>query len=94
MSSNGDCSSPDLHSFVTENEEDQRVREMSQWNDHRGNLLGPYQDHSIRCYAYVMKDGFCLRANTIASFCELNRQVGSKIDYTVQWNPVIPDKTR
>jgi len=76
----------DLHSFVTENEEDQRVREMSQWNDHRGNLLGPYQDHSIRCYAYVMKDGFCLRANTIASFCELNRQVVKR------WSSLFPDE--
>ena len=54
---------------------EEKILKYSSWNDHIGDQCGPYQDHSIRCFAYVAKDGFCLRANTLASFCELNRQV-------------------
>lgn len=76
--------SKDLYSFIAENDQDRKVREMGAWNDHRGNLSGPYQDHSIRCYAYVVKDGFCLRANTLSSYCELNRQASCSLNIPVQ----------
>ena len=29
----------------------------------------------IRCYAYVHEDGLCLRANSLVTYCEANRQV-------------------
>ena len=33
------------------------------------------QRDEIRCYACVVDDGFCVRANTLASYDEANRQV-------------------
>jgi hypothetical protein len=56
---------------------EETILKYSSWSDHRGDLRGPYQDQSIRCFAYVAKNGFCLRANTLPSYCELNRQVSS-----------------
>lgn len=68
----------DICSFLVDNEEEERIRSYSAWNDHRGDLRGPYQDHNIRCFAFVAKEGFCQRANTLNSYCELNRQVNRK----------------
>lgn len=65
----------DICSFLVDVEEEERIRNYSVWNDHRGDLRGPYQDHNIRCFAYVAKEGFCLRANSLSNYCELNRQV-------------------
>lgn len=65
----------DICSYLEDNEIEEKIRSYSSWNDHRGDLRGPYQDHCIRCFAYVAKEGFCLRANTLNNYCELNRQV-------------------
>lgn len=66
----------DIYSFLDNVDEEETIRNYSAWNDHSGNLRGPYQDHTIRCFAYVAKEGFCLRANTLSTYCEINRQVG------------------
>ena len=65
----------DIGSFHNDLEEKERIKNYSSWNDHRGHLRGPFQDHNIRCYAFVAKEGFCQRANTLNNYCELNRQV-------------------
>jgi len=65
----------DIYSFMENSEEVTNIREASVWNDHYGDLRGPYQDQTIRCFAYVDKEGFCLRANTLRSYWEVNRQV-------------------
>ncbi|KZS11757.1 translation initiation factor eIF-2B subunit gamma [Daphnia magna] len=76
----------DIFSFLVGDEEEERIRSYSAWNDHRGDLRGPYQDHAIRCFAYVAKEGFCLRANTLNNYCELNRQVIKR------WSTMFPDE--
>lgn len=76
----------DIGCFLADVEEEERIRNYSSWNDHRGDLRGPFQDHNIRCFAYVAKEGFCLRANTLNSYCELNRQVIKR------WNTMFPDQ--
>ncbi|XP_046654405.1 translation initiation factor eIF-2B subunit gamma-like [Daphnia pulicaria] len=76
----------DICSFLVDVEEEEKIRSYSVWNDHRGDLRGPYQDHNIRCFAYVAKEGFCLRANSLSNYCELNRQVIKR------WNTMFPDE--
>ena len=67
----------DIYSFIEDSQEVTNIQEASLWNDHYGDLRGPYQDQTIRCFAYVDKEGFCLRANTLLSYWEVNRQLVS-----------------
>lgn len=32
-----------------------------------------------KCYAHVLNEGLCIRANTLVTYCEANRQVAKKI---------------
>jgi len=68
----------DIYSFMDKSEEITNIQKASVWNDHYGDLRGPYQDQAIRCFAYVDKEGFCLRANTLLSYWEVNRQLMTK----------------
>jgi len=68
----------DIYSFIEDSQEVTNIQEASLWNDHYGDLRGPYQDQTIRCFAYVDKEGFCLRANTLLSYWEVNRQLMMK----------------
>ena len=63
--------SSDIYSYVTEDEYTELSREYSSWPGH---TAGNHGD-KIRCHAYVMDGGFCLRANTLLTYCEANRQV-------------------
>lgn len=65
----------DIFSYLSNTEEEEKIQSYSVWNDHVGDLKGPYQNQSIRCFAFIPKDCFCIRANTLSSYCELNRQV-------------------
>jgi len=53
----------------------QQVREMSTWIDHTGDMADCFHGNKIRCYAYIQEKGFCVRANTVAAYCESNKQV-------------------
>ena len=53
------------------------LQDLSTWNDHQGDMDECYHGNKIRCYAYTSKGGLCVRTNTIALYCETNRQVGS-----------------
>lgn len=48
--------------------------EMSSWNDHWGTLDESYHGDHLRCYAYVNKEGFTVRANTLVGYMEANKQ--------------------
>ena len=51
-----------------------RAQKLSCWNDHVGDLEEAYHGKKLRCFAYIMDGGSCLRANNLYSYCELNRQ--------------------
>ena len=48
------------------------TRQLSSWS---GTLTDIDHSNSIRCHAYVMENGICLRTNTIPLYVEANRQV-------------------
>lgn len=66
---------PDIFSFSSEDALTQRVRDMSTWIDHQGDMEDCYHDNKIRCYAYVQDGGFCVRTNTISAYSESNKQI-------------------
>ena len=69
------CYIIDIYKYAEEDEYTKLAREYSSWNDHHGDLDECYHGDKIRCYAYIMDGGFCLRANTLLTYCEANRQV-------------------
>jgi hypothetical protein len=66
-----------LESFLKVDEMGEQARNLSSWNDHIGDMKGAYRNRALRCYAYVMDGGTCLRANTMQAYCELNRQIAN-----------------
>ena len=50
-------------------------QKLSSWNDHSGNLEDAYHNRPLRCYAFVMEGGTCVRANNLYSYCDLNKQI-------------------
>jgi len=52
------------------------IREMSNYNDHTGDMKPVYHGDPVRCYAYQAPfDKFGIRANTVAAYCDINRKV-------------------
>lgn len=49
------------------------AQEMSSWYDPRGQEA--VENDVIRCFTYIQSTGFCMRTNTIGTYCEANRQV-------------------
>lgn len=45
-------------------------KEMSSWPGNRDSFSS-----GIRCFAFVVQEGFCIRTNTLAAYCEMNKQV-------------------
>ncbi|XP_020608037.1 translation initiation factor eIF-2B subunit gamma-like [Orbicella faveolata] len=62
----------DIHDFAKEDDIMSYTREMSSWS---GTLTDVDHTNSIRCHAYVMESGVCLRTNTVPLYMEANRQV-------------------
>lgn len=69
--SNCDCFT-DIHDFAKEDDIISYTRELSSWS---GTLTDTDHTNSIRCHAYVMESGICLRTNTVPLYMEANRQV-------------------
>ncbi|CAH1772663.1 unnamed protein product [Owenia fusiformis] len=69
----------DIYDYVKEDDLTSLVHEMSTWNDHRGDMDDCYHGNKIRCYTHIMNEGICIRANTLATFCEVNRMVPKHI---------------
>ncbi len=64
----------DIYSFVKESRFEEVMR-LSSWRDHTGDMDDAYHGTKIRCYPYIHEDGFAIRANTLVTYCEANRQV-------------------
>ena len=62
----------DIHDFAKEDDIISYTRELSSWS---GTLTDIDHKNSIRCHAYVMESGVCLRTNTVPLYMEANRQV-------------------
>ena len=56
---------------------EEQKRQLSSWNDHIGDMQASYHDRTLKCFAYVLDGGTCLRGNTMQAYAELNRQIGS-----------------
>ncbi|KAK7101338.1 translation initiation factor eIF2B subunit gamma-like [Littorina saxatilis] len=54
--------------------------------DDEEDMLSPPDNDVIRCFAYVMDSGFCVRTNTLRAFCEANRQVSKVFSVLVPSN--------
>ncbi|XP_013410892.1 translation initiation factor eIF-2B subunit gamma isoform X2 [Lingula anatina] len=65
----------DIYGFAVEDNMAGITREYSSWNDHSGDMEGCYHGNKIRCYTHILNEGFLLRANTVATYCEANRQI-------------------
>ncbi|OWF56358.1 translation initiation factor eIF-2B subunit gamma-like [Mizuhopecten yessoensis] len=66
---------PDIFTFSKVDEITEKIREMSTWIDHRGDMEDCFHHNPIRCYAHVQSDGFCVKANTVAAYNESNKQI-------------------
>lgn len=64
--------------FSDEKDYTKLALKMSVWN---GSMSGCVRDNDIRCHAYVMDGGLCLRTNTLVTYCEANRQASQLIDH-------------
>ncbi|XP_014673709.1 PREDICTED: translation initiation factor eIF-2B subunit gamma-like [Priapulus caudatus] len=63
---------PDIFSHQEENKLERLGKEMSS-SSRVGDIVAT--GSGIRCYAYITQDAFCVRTNTMAAYCEMNRQV-------------------
>lgn len=55
----------------------EEIQEMSSWIDHHGDMEECFHGSKIRCYAYIVNGGLCVRTNTIGTYCETNKQVSN-----------------
>lgn len=62
----------DIHDFAKEDDIISYTRELSSWS---GTLTDIDHTNNIRCHAYVMESGICLRTNTVPLYMEANRQI-------------------
>nr|XP_006818161.1 PREDICTED: translation initiation factor eIF-2B subunit gamma-like [Saccoglossus kowalevskii] len=69
----------DVFSFCKEDELTALTHDMSTWNDHTGDMADCYHNDIIRCYAYTMQSGHCLRVNTLPAYIEANRNISKQI---------------
>ena len=53
-----------------------------QWNLVGGENSSAEKNGDCKCFAYVLKDTLCLRANTLVTYCEANRQVSRQLAST------------
>ncbi|XP_072024090.1 LOW QUALITY PROTEIN: translation initiation factor eIF2B subunit gamma-like [Amphiura filiformis] len=64
----------DIDSYYSVNELTKTATEMSSWSEY-GDSMSSASDNHIRCHTHIMQEGFCMRANTTAAYCEVNRQI-------------------
>ena len=64
-----------IEDYITNNSN--QSQNLSCWNDHIGDMKDSYRNRPLRCFAYIMEGGTCMRANTMQAYCELNRQISS-----------------
>lgn len=64
----------DIHNFVSCDPTVRMAQEMSTSGCTAPKARATGSD-DIKCYACVLNEGFCLRANTVSAYDEVNRQV-------------------
>ena len=72
-----DDTNKDLLSYIHEDDMTKQINDMSTWIDHHGDMEDCYHDNKVRCYAYIQKEGLCVRENTISAYAESSKQVRS-----------------
>lgn len=65
----------DILSYIPENDMSSVIQNLSSWIDHTGDMEDSFHGNKIRCYAHIVKGGMCVRTNTVATYCEINKQV-------------------
>lgn len=61
----------DIFEFAKSDTLEEKVREMSSYNDHFGDVKSAYHGDVIKCYSFI-PNNFGLRVNSLASFCLAN----------------------
>lgn len=67
----------DIFSYISQDEIGQLIKTKSIYQDR-------FDDDQIKCYSYITDGGICLRANSLASYMEANRQVVNFWPYSDQ----------
>ncbi|KAL4706547.1 hypothetical protein ACJJTC_015745 [Scirpophaga incertulas] len=71
--------SEDVYDFAVDNGYEDKIKEMSLYNDHQHGKKGVYYNDIIRCYAHIPdKTVFGIRVNTLHSFYLSNNKILSK----------------
>ncbi|PIK48232.1 hypothetical protein BSL78_14876, partial [Apostichopus japonicus] len=82
-----------IYSFTKVDELRKVVNRLSSWRAPSHYLEEKNcEDDKIGCYAFISQGGFCIRANTIAAYCEANRQIAARNDLRPEVN--IPSKSQ
>lgn len=83
----------DIYSFTEADELRKVVNRLSSWRAPT-HYWGEKEceDDRIGCYAFISQGGFCIRANTMAAYCEANRQIAARNEERVDVN--IPSKSQ
>ena len=66
-----------IEDFIVQDDVRSKAQHLSCWNDHIGDMKDAYRKRSLKCFAYIMEGGTCIRANTMQAYCELNRQISN-----------------
>ena len=66
-----------IEDFIVHDDLSSKAQHLSSWNDHIGDMKDAYRKRSLKCFAYIMEGGTCIRANTMQTYCELNRQMSN-----------------
>ena len=66
-----------IEDFLVQDDLRSKSQHLSSWNDHIGDMKDAYRKRSLKCFAYIMEGGTCIRANTMQAYCELNRQISN-----------------
>ncbi|XP_033115124.1 translation initiation factor eIF-2B subunit gamma-like [Anneissia japonica] len=65
------------HNYSSVDALKQKTLEMSSWTGDEGGITNGCIANidAIKCHVYVMDSGFCSRANSLAAYCDVNRQI-------------------
>ena len=66
-----------IEDYITKDDLKNQTHHLSSWNDHIGDMKDAYRKRYLKCFAYVMDGGTCIRANTMQAYCELNHKISN-----------------
>ncbi|KAG8546855.1 hypothetical protein GDO81_029715 [Engystomops pustulosus] len=74
---NHETDKKDIFSYIPRDELLEMALTKSSWNDHRGDMRESYHGSRLRCYVHVARSELCCRVNSLATYIEANKQVGT-----------------